>query len=93
MSRNLGKMCFKDLSNEILGNVIDSHHDDFKRELSKVWNGTLWHCQVRAFVKVRAATDVATTLNFCHNNKVSTSFFKIGNVFFTNSSLAIPKRP
>lgn len=65
---------FKDLSNEILGDVIDSQHVDFKRELSKVWSGTLWRCKVLAFVKVRAATDIATTLKFCENNKVSRKF-------------------
>ena len=74
---DLGTRKLKDLSNDILGDVIDANDDDFKHELLKVWSAVLWPCKVLAFVKVRAATDVATALKFCHNNKVSICFSQL----------------
>ena len=60
-----------ELSDIILGDVIDAKHGDFNHELSKVWNGALWEYKVLAFVKVKDKFDVAKTLKFCDNYNVS----------------------
>lgn len=63
---------FSTLKKEIQGKIVEpSNGSKYDNQIKSVWNACLYNKRPLAFVKVKGKGDVAKTIKFCVDNKVS----------------------